>query len=210
MSVVFGVLWLLSTIVAVVITIIFASRKSDREKLLKILIGFWIASVVCFIGSVATPKTPEPVKTPITETKTLTPEEQAKKDADDALAKKQADEARAKQEAEAKAQAEAKAEATKLLDASVQKIFSAPAGIQVTNNENNTWYGCKFVLNDKYTKQYRDDQGIASGESEALTIPYALFLKSDGTRFDYATTAPTSFLISCKVNGNTRNNVYTF
>ena len=142
--------------------------------------------------------------------KTLTPEEQAKKDADDAASKKVADEAKAKQEAESKAQAEAKAEAEKLLDASVQKVFSAPAGIQVINNENNTWYGCKFVLNDKYTKQYRDDQGIASGESEALTIPYALFLKSDGTRFDYATTAPTSFLISCKVNGNTRNNVYTF
>lgn len=99
---------------------------------------------------------------------------------------------------------------TSELNASIRKVSTQPAGIEVTNNESSKWFGCKFVLNDSYKMQYNDDQGIGSGKDEALTIPYTLFTKSDGTRFNFTTIAPTSFLIECKVDGNLRENVYTF
>lgn len=99
---------------------------------------------------------------------------------------------------------------TSELNASVRQVFDDPPGIEVINNETSTWYGCEFVLNNDYKKQYNDNQGIGSGKSEALTIPFVLFTKSDGTRFNFASTAPKTFLIECTVNGNLRNNVYEF
>lgn len=79
MSSTFIVLWSLSTTAAIIMTVIFASRKSDRKKLVNILVGLWIVSVACFIMSVATtPEKSEPAKTPVTGTKTETPKEEVK------------------------------------------------------------------------------------------------------------------------------------
>lgn len=94
---------------------------------------------------------------------------------------------------------------TSELKANVTKAYDIP-GIEITNLETVAWYDCKLRLNSDY-KRTLDG---AFEPNSPLNNPYGLFTKSDGTRFNNATTAPKNISISCKVNGQQRDGYYVF
>lgn len=94
---------------------------------------------------------------------------------------------------------------TSLLNATVKKAYDVP-GIEITNNESVQWDECKLVLNSDYKRTINNPLQ----PNDPLNNPYALFTKSDGTKFDYTKIEPKSVLIECKVNGSSRQNVYMF
>jgi hypothetical protein len=94
---------------------------------------------------------------------------------------------------------------TSKLNVKVQKAYDV-AGIEVTNQEQVNWDSCKLTLNGSYKRTITNPLE----PNAPLNNPYGLFTKSDGTRFNPDTTAVKDLFISCSVNGNQRDNYFTF
>lgn len=93
----------------------------------------------------------------------------------------------------------------KQLDATV-KISTDIPGIELTNNENESWQDCKLVLNSKWTYELINELD----PNKPLNNPFTLFTKSDGTRFNVGDTEPKDVFVVCKSSNQERNNYFVF
>ena len=94
---------------------------------------------------------------------------------------------------------------TSELKADIKRAYDVP-GIEVTNLETVAWNECEIKLNGDYERTIRNPLN----PNEPLNNPYALFTKSDGTKFNPDITAVKNVAINCKIDGNTRYGYYTF